>query len=49
MHVRISHGHGMRVACAGKSFGMDDVEWELAQLGVVETELKVNPHRRRER
>lgn len=26
------------------SFGIDDVEWELAQVGLVETALPVNPH-----
>ena len=26
------------------SFGIDDIEWELAQLGVIETALTQNPH-----
>ena len=31
-------------AFGGQSFGIDDVEWELAQAGIVTTDLKVNPH-----
>ena len=25
-------------------YGIDDVEWELAQMGVLQSELAVNPH-----
>ena len=28
----------------GASFGIDDVEWELAQAGVLTTDLPANPH-----
>ena len=28
----------------GSSYGIDDVEWELAQHGLVETDLGRNPH-----
>ena len=31
-------------AFGGPSFGIDDVEWELSQAGIVATDLKVNPH-----
>lgn len=31
-------------AFGGVSYGIDDVEWELAQVGVVDTELEKNPH-----
>ena len=31
-------------AFGGKSFGIDDVEWELAQVGFLKTELPKNPH-----
>lgn len=30
-------------AFGGSSFGIDSVEWELAQAGIVETELKARP------
>ena len=33
----------------GSSFGIDDVEWELAQTGIIETTLQSNPHRPREK
>lgn len=29
----------------GSSYGMDDVEWELAEAGILKTELHANPHR----
>ena len=31
-------------AFGGRSYGIDDVEWELAEAGVVKTELGRNPH-----
>ena len=31
-------------AFGGDSYGIDDVEWELAQAGLVQTELQSNPH-----
>ena len=31
-------------AFGGKSFGVDDIEWELAQAGIIETDLPKNPH-----
>ncbi|KAL1498476.1 hypothetical protein AB1Y20_013801 [Prymnesium parvum] len=33
------------VSCyGGSSYGIDDVEWELAQSGIIKTELDHNPH-----
>jgi hypothetical protein len=34
-------------AFGGSSFGVDDVEWELAQAGLVTTDLPKNPHQAR--
>lgn len=31
-------------ALGGAQFGIDDLEWELAQAGICETTLTVNPH-----
>ena len=31
-------------AFGGASFAIDDVEWELAQAGIVTSALEVNPH-----
>ena len=33
-------------AFGGSSFGVDDVEWELAKVGLVKTTLPRNPHER---
>lgn len=31
-------------AFGGTSFAVDDIEWELAQMGVLQTEMTLNPH-----
>mmetsp|Transcript_36014 Transcript_36014/g.84108 ORF Transcript_36014/g.84108 Transcript_36014/m.84108 type:complete len:159 (-) Transcript_36014:218-694(-) len=33
-------------AFGGASYGIDDVEWELARVGLARTELQSNPHER---
>ena len=30
----------------GSAYGIDDIEWELAQTGILKTELGRNPHER---
>lgn len=36
-------------AFGGSSYGIDDIEWELAQAGIVTTDLPKNPHQQRTR